>query len=100
MAAYINKSSGGTPSTQGEFKKKHSFPGFIEEFLRLNLFWLRIMSEHALFIKLGLPCEEVALRSEAEQLQKEFARLLNEAQQIAKNPTKNEVFRLNREIWE
>ncbi|HBX22180.1 MAG TPA: hypothetical protein DEF34_00875 [Desulfotomaculum sp.] len=77
--------------------KKPSTPGFIVESLRLNLFWLRIMSEHALFIRLGLPCEEVALRLEAEQLQKEFARLLDEAQQIAENPTKNEVFRLNRE---
>ena len=31
---------------------------FIEESLRQNKFWLRIMKEHALFIRLGLPCDE------------------------------------------
>ncbi len=29
-------------------------------------FWLRIMKEHALFIKLGLPCDQTELRKEAQ----------------------------------
>ncbi|KUO49764.1 MAG: hypothetical protein APF76_00525 [Desulfitibacter sp. BRH_c19] len=70
---------------------------FIEESLRQNLFWLRIMAEHAFFIRLGLPCEETALRIEAEELQADFNSLLEEAKRIAKSPTNNEVFRLNRE---
>jgi hypothetical protein len=34
--------------------------------MRQVRFWLRIMKEHALFIRLGLPCEEEALRREAQ----------------------------------
>ena len=70
---------------------------FIQESLRQNLFWLRIMKEHALFIRLGLPCDEEALRLEAQQLENEFAQLLEEARKIAKNPTKEAVAALNRE---
>ncbi len=70
---------------------------FIQQSLRLNIFWLRIMSEHALFIRLGLPCEEIALRLEAQQLQAEFEKLLKEAKRIAIRPTKKEVAKLNLE---
>lgn len=70
---------------------------FIKESLRQNLFWLRIMAEHALFIRLGLPCEEEALRAEARRLQEAFERLLNEAEKIAKNPTEFKVVKLNKE---
>ncbi len=70
---------------------------FIEESLRQNLFWLRIMAEHAFFIRLGLPCEEIALRLEAEKLQSEFEKQLKEAKLIAQNPTKKKVRELNKE---
>lgn len=70
---------------------------FIRESLRQNLFWLRIMAEHALFMRLGLPCEEVALRLETEFLQREFEQLLEEARKIALNPTEGAVYNLNRE---
>lgn len=38
-------------------------------------FWLRIMEEHALFIKAGLPCENTALINQADTFQQEFAAL-------------------------
>ncbi|NLM37112.1 MAG: DUF2935 domain-containing protein [Firmicutes bacterium] len=48
---------------------------FITESLRQNRFWTQIMSEHALFIREGLPCSETALIDEAQQLEKIFADL-------------------------
>jgi hypothetical protein len=38
-------------------------------------FWLRIMEEHALFIKAGLPCDNVALQGEADTFAQELAAL-------------------------
>ena len=35
-------------------------------------FWTRILMEHALFIRLGLPADEPELAAEAEALQKNF----------------------------
>lgn len=70
---------------------------FISESLRQNLFWLRILKEHALFIRLGLPCDDEALRAEARKLENAFERLLNEAKRISKNPSVEEVMKLNRE---
>ncbi len=71
---------------------------FIRESLRQNLFWLRIMMEHAIFIRLGLPCEDEALRSEARRLEEEFSRLLNQARCIRLRPnSRSTVERLNRE---
>lgn len=46
-------------------------------------FWLEIMREHALFIKMGLPCESTSLISEAESFYKEFGALYNRAEKIA-----------------
>ena len=45
-------------------------------------FWLRIMEEHALFIKAGLPCDNVALISEADTFQQEFAALRARADRV------------------
>jgi len=42
-------------------------------------FWLHIMEEHALFIKLGLPCSERNLIKKAEEFKGIFSRLLREA---------------------
>mgnify|MGYP001214517045 CR=1 FL=1 len=46
---------------------------FITESLRQNRFWTQIMSEHALFIRQGLSCEEKELINEARKLEKIFA---------------------------
>lgn len=46
-------------------------------------FWLEIMREHALFIKMGLPCESTSLISEAECFYKEFGALYNRAEKVA-----------------
>lgn len=45
-------------------------------------FWLRIMEEHAQFIKAGLPCDSVALIGEADDFQQEFAALLAQAERV------------------
>jgi len=55
---------------------------FISESLRQNTFWLRIMKEHLLFIRLGLPCEEQAMRAEAQRLENEAGHLLDEARHL------------------
>lgn len=68
---------------------------FIRESLRQNLFWLRIMMEHALFIRLGLPCEDVDLIAEAQELQDAFGALLERARKISKLPTESKVEQLN-----
>ncbi|NLY70687.1 MAG: DUF2935 domain-containing protein [Clostridiales bacterium] len=51
--------------------------GCICEFNRLEeaRFWARIMQEHALFIKLGLPCDEPDFKEEAQDLIEEFKEL-------------------------
>lgn len=45
-------------------------------------FWLEIMREHALFIKLGLPCDNTALINEAEGFYKDFGTLLKRTGRI------------------
>ena len=69
---------------------------FIEVSLRENRFWLRIMAEHALFIRLGLPCDETELINEARKLERLFRNLLKRA----KNTPKKEdaVRKLNKDV--
>mgnify|MGYP000952909310 CR=1 FL=1 len=69
---------------------------FITESLRQNRFWTQIMSEHALFIREGLPCSETALINEAQQLEKIFADLKARADQTP--PEQAAVCALNQEI--
>lgn len=45
-------------------------------------FWLRIMKEHALFIDLGLPCDQTALKKEAKQFYNVFQELEKRAQAV------------------
>jgi hypothetical protein len=45
-------------------------------------FWLRIMEEHAQFIRAGLPCDSVALIGEADNFQQEFAALRARAERV------------------
>lgn len=64
---------------------------FVSESRRLNLFWLRIMEEHALFLRLGLPCEEINLRQETIELENAFRHLLNEAKEANTVPKTRRV---------
>lgn len=71
----------------------HPKPGadnFVRESFRQNNFWLRIMQEHALFIRLGLPCDETELIREAEKLEGLFRGLRAELRRL---PHKPEAFR-------
>lgn len=45
-------------------------------------FWLRIMEEHAQFIRAGLPCDSVVLIGEADNFQQEFAELRTRAERV------------------
>ena len=45
-------------------------------------FWLEIMRDHALFIKLGLPADNVGLINEAESFFKEFSSIVNRASKV------------------
>jgi len=70
---------------------------FIKESLRQNRFWLRIMKEHALFIRLGLPCDRVDLINEARDLEILFGNLLEIACQFT-NPTSDSIRRFNSRV--
>lgn len=59
---------------------------FVEESLSLNLFWLRIMKEHALFLRLGLPCDKRDLIERAGLFESAFERLLERAQKAIGGP--------------
>jgi len=52
---------------------------FVSESRRQLLFWSRIMEEHALFIRLGLPPEETSLRRQAAEFEELFKRLRHDA---------------------
>ncbi|HHU29786.1 MAG TPA: DUF2935 domain-containing protein [Firmicutes bacterium] len=54
-------------------------------------FWTRILMEHALFIRLGLPADEPELAAEAEALQEKFQQLLKRL---------NKTNKLGRELLE
>lgn len=45
-------------------------------------FWIRIMEEHALFIKSGLPCDKDDLIDEAQSFYQEFGSLLTRAERL------------------
>ncbi len=81
--------------TSDKLEKARGETTFINESLRQNLFWLRILKEHAIFIRLGLPCDQCALIAEAEKLEKAFDQLFNEAKRISRHPTVPEVVKLN-----
>lgn len=69
---------------------------FIKESLRQNRFWLRIMAEHALFIRLGLPCDATDLISRVQNLQALFEHLKAKADNTP--PVREEVFNLNQDV--
>ncbi|PKM81068.1 MAG: hypothetical protein CVU89_11030 [Firmicutes bacterium HGW-Firmicutes-14] len=56
---------------------------YIRKSLETNLFFLRIMKEHALFLEAGFVCKDINHIREAERLKNEFSRLLAEAVSLA-----------------
>jgi len=50
--------------------------GYITSSLELHLFFLRIMKEHALFLKVGFPSKDKSFIDEAEMYKNEFEKLL------------------------
>lgn len=68
---------------------------FIMNSIESNLFWLRIMMEHAIFMRLGFACVNVDLITEAQIFERAYADLLNRARQIATVSTEENVRLLN-----
>lgn len=69
---------------------------FIDNSLSLNIFWLRIEKEHALFLRLGLPCERRELIERARFFEESYDRLLNQTERVCRSL--NTVRALNGEI--
>ncbi|MFA5383521.1 MAG: DUF2935 domain-containing protein [Eubacteriales bacterium] len=68
---------------------------FIADSIDNNLFWLRIMMEHALFMRLGFACINLDLINQAQEYEQEYSTLLNRAQIVASNPNEVNVRVLN-----
>lgn len=68
---------------------------FIADSIDNNLFWLRIMMEHALFMRLGFACINLDLINQAQEYEQEYSALLNRAQIVASNPNEGNVRVLN-----
>lgn len=56
---------------------------FIHQSLELNLFFLRIMKEHSIFLEAGFLAKDKNLISRADALKNEFTRLLSQAVSLA-----------------
>ncbi|PKM74414.1 MAG: hypothetical protein CVU91_00675 [Firmicutes bacterium HGW-Firmicutes-16] len=56
---------------------------FITKSLDLNLFFLRIMKEHAFFLELGFAPKDAKMASDAKNFRMEFERLLTEAVELS-----------------
>lgn len=56
---------------------------YVSRSLELNLFFLRIMKEHALFLEAGFVCGDVPLIKRANSFKDEFDHLLKEAVELA-----------------
>ena len=62
---------------------------YIRETFELNLFFLRIMKEHALFLQLGFTPKDKAFADEADEFVKKFDKLLREAIRSSKGYVSN-----------
>lgn len=71
---------------------------FIADSISENLFWLRIMMEHAIFMRLGFACINTDLISEARRFEQAYANLLKRAQEAAAAPTQECVGTLNQSV--
>lgn len=56
---------------------------FVRQSLELNLFFLRIMKEHAFFIEAAFPCKDSAMIHHAEMLKNQLTMVLSEAVRLA-----------------
>lgn len=70
---------------------------FINDSIDNNLFWLQIMMEHALFMRIGFACINQDLIDEAQQFEQDYSRLLNQAKIVANRPSEQSVRALNEE---
>lgn len=65
-----------------------------EKFIRLsmenNLFWIRIMKEHAIFIESSMPAPQRRLAMQADQFKQQFDRLLAESIRLANGSVSSE----------
>lgn len=76
----------GIPTVQGNF-----IPDSIDN----NLFWLQIMMEHAIFMRLGFACVNTDLINQAREFERAYSNLLNQARAVAGAPTEQSVRTLN-----
>ena len=84
--AFTCPSSTGVPLVHGDF---------ISDSIENNLFWLQIMMEHAIFMRLGFACINIDLINEAQQFEQAYADLLNQARTVARSPNEQKVRNLN-----
>ncbi len=64
---------------------------FLQDSLELNLFYLRIMKEHALFMQLGFTPKNKQLATEADSLKKRLTALLSRTVKLSKGYISNMV---------
>lgn len=64
---------------------------FISLSLELNLFFMRIMKEHSLFLEAGFTSKNIELAEQADMLKDRFTRLLAEAVNLSRNVVSPEV---------
>lgn len=56
---------------------------YIRKSIEYNLFWIRIMKEHAVFIESSIPPSQMPLATQADQFKQQFDRLLAETIRLA-----------------
>ncbi len=64
---------------------------YIRKSIEYNLFWVRIMKEHAIFIESALPCSQKQLANQAEQFKQQYERQLAETIRLANGVVAKEV---------
>jgi len=74
----------------------HHDEKFIRESVNLLLFFLRIMKEHAIFLRLGFPCNRTDLINEAREFEQRFDELLTIVRSLER-PTRSQVRELDEE---
>ncbi|MDA8234880.1 MAG: DUF2935 domain-containing protein [Clostridia bacterium] len=70
---------------------------FITQSLAVNRFWLRIMKEHAIFIRLGLPCDQRELIQVAKFFEAQYDALLKRANAFTE-PSAAEIRMFNMQV--
>lgn len=68
---------------------------FIRESLDLNLFFLRIMKEHAIFLEAALPSKNITLKNRADALKNRFTLLLAQAVSLSNGVIDSKLLHAN-----